>query len=60
VASTWPCPIAEEPTDSAEPIVLAEGIVDSSAPRIDGGWSNPNRCAAATSRVAPTRTPSGA
>ena len=50
VVSTSPCPIAEEPTAVAPPILLAEGIVLSSAPAIEDGWSKPNRCAVATSR----------
>ena len=32
----------------------------SAAPGIDDGWSNPNRWAVATSRLAPSLTPSGA
>ena len=42
------------------PIVLADGIVLSAAPGIEGGWLKPNRSAIATSRLAPSLTPSGA
>ena len=58
--STLPWPIAEEPTSSGRRSSLAEGILLSAAPGIDGGWLKPKRSAIRTSRAAPTLTPSGA
>ena len=60
VACTRPCPIAEEPTARSSPIELADGIVLSAAPGIEVGWLKPKRSAVATSRLAPSLTPSGA
>ena len=60
LASTLPCPIADDPTASALPMLLAEGIWLSAAPWIDGDWLNPNRSATSTNRFAPSLAPSGA
>ena len=60
MASTLPCPIADEPTANGEAISDAGGIVLGSAPGIDCGLFQPKRSACATSPFAPTRTPSGA
>ena len=51
LASTLPCPIADDPTASALPMSLAEGIWLSAAPWIDGDWLNPNRSATSTNRL---------
>ena len=59
-ASTIPWPIALEPTASASPIVLADGICEIAAPGIELGWLKPNRSAIATSRAPPSLAPSGA
>ena len=60
VASTLPWPIAVEPTASGESISAAGGIVEVAAPASVGTSLKPNRSAAATSRFAPSFTPSGA
>ncbi len=60
VASTWPWPIAVEPTARSSPISAAAGIVERSAPARPGSLLKPNRSAAATRRSAPSSAPIGA
>ena len=60
VAWTRPWPMAEEPTARSSPISPAAGIVLSAAPAMSGGALKPKRSAVATSRLAPSWTPSGA
>ena len=60
VASTWPWPIAVEPSARSSPISAAAGIVERSAPARPGSLLNPKRSAAATSRSAPSSAPIGA
>ena len=60
LACTMSWPIAVEPTASSPWICAAGGRVLSAAPAIPGGWLKPNRSAVATSRAAPSFTPSGA
>ena len=52
--------MAVDPSSSGDLIAAACGIVLGSAPASGGGRSQPMLCAIATSRLAPTRTPSGA
>ena len=42
VASTWPWPIAVEPTARSSPISAAAGSVERSAPASAGSWLKPN------------------
>src|SRR3954451_21811607 len=60
VACTLPWPIALEPTASGEPISAADGSVLGASPITDAGSLKPNFSAAATSRLPPSFTPSGA
>ena len=60
VASTFPWPIAVEPTARSSPISPAGGIVDCAAPLGPRSVLKPNRSAISTSRSAPSCAPSGA
>ena len=60
VASTFPCPIAVEPTARSSPISPAAGIVERISPASPGSPLKPNRSAAATRRLAPSSAPIGA
>ena len=51
--------MAVEPTSSSPWIFEAAGSVLSAAPGMPGGWLKPKRSAVATSRAAPSLTPSG-
>ncbi len=60
LASTWPWPMAVDPTSSSPWICPAGGSVLSAAPGTPGAWLKPKRSAVATRRGAPSFTPSGA
>ena len=60
VASTFPWPIAVEPSARSSPISSAAGIVERSAPAMPGSWLKPNASAVPTSLSAPSSAPIGA
>ena len=60
VACTLPWPIAEAPSSRFDRWTLAGGIVLAGSPASGDGALNPKRCAMVKSRLAPSRTPSGA